>query len=288
MRRRLTPRRAPSPPPPARPPARARPARPRAPRPALPSVRAGGRTGGRRVAAGLPSRTALLRPARHSTCARRGCSRLTGRPPPAPARPPARCPISGRRAAAARPRRAGTGGPTQAPGKPGLPCDPRRREPRARPSGRSQTAAAEPANGERGRRHNVERPRNVNTPERAARHVRGRRQPPGDEPLGRPGPAAHKEAPQSREQRPISQVTARSITLTTTIPVPFVLASSQNPWSSRDFILCSREVPQDTGPSQFATVFPGPRDWLEGASNGDQLSGSRCDEAQPHHHILNP
>ncbi|XP_050022102.1 translation initiation factor IF-2-like isoform X2 [Alexandromys fortis] len=200
MRRRLTPRRAPSPPPPARPPARARPARPRAPRPALPSVRAGGRTGGRRVAAGLPSRTALLRPARHSTCARRGCSRLTGRPPPAPARPPARCPISGRRAAAARPRRAGTGGPTQAPGKPGLPCDPRRREPRARPSGRSQTAAAEPANGERGRRHNVERPRNVNTPERAARHVRGRRQPPGDEPLGRPGPAAHKEAPQSREQ----------------------------------------------------------------------------------------
>lgn len=89
-------------------------------------------------------------------------------------------------------------------------------------------------------------------------------------------------------QRPVSQATARSVTLTATIPVPFVLTSSQNPWSSRDFILCSREVPQDTGPSQFATVFPGPRDWLEGASNGDQLSGSRCDEAQPHHHILNP
>lgn len=60
--------------------------------------------------------------------------------------------------------------------------------------------AAEPANGERGRRHNVERPRNVNTPERAARHVRGRSQPPGDEPLGRPGPSAHRKAPQPREQ----------------------------------------------------------------------------------------
>lgn len=49
-------------------------------------------------------------------------------------------------------------------------------------------------------------------------------------------------------QRPVSQVTA--------IPVPFVLASSQNPWGSLDFVFCSREAPQGTGPCPLAHHLP--------------------------------
>lgn len=86
-------------------------------------------------------------------------------------------------------------------GNPGLQ---RRGSPRARPSGRSEAAAQEPANGKSGRRHNVERPQNVNTPGRAARHVRSGRCPRGQGRPGHPGAAAHWKAPEPPRMRYVS------------------------------------------------------------------------------------
>lgn len=65
-----------------------------------------------------------------------------------------------------------------------------------------------------------------------------------------------KTIPFQPAQRPISQVIARSVKLTTTVTVPFVWASFRNPWSSQDFIFCSREAPQDTGLCQLTHHLP--------------------------------
>lgn len=65
-----------------------------------------------------------------------------------------------------------------------------------------------------------------------------------------------KAIPFQPAQRPIFPVIARSIKLTTTVTVPFVWASFRNPWSSRDFIFCSRDAPRDTGPCRLAHHLP--------------------------------
>lgn len=91
----------------------------------------------------------------------------------------------------------------------------------------------------------------------------------------------NQDDPGQYAQRPVSQVIAHSVKLTATITVPFVWASSHNPWSSLDFIFFSREASQYHVHVSQHTMFPVPGDWLEGASNGNQLSWSHCSETHP-------
>lgn len=151
MRRRLTPRTAPSPPPPARPPSS--PAR-AAPCPQC--ARAAGRApSGRRAA--LPAPAPPPRPALHLRAPASLLPVLVSphRLPHAvqltPSLPRWRWDLGVSDGRSARPGRGGAR-PRPGLGEPGSSPRPGAREPRARPSGRSEAAAEGPANGERGRR----------------------------------------------------------------------------------------------------------------------------------------
>ncbi|XP_076419706.1 uncharacterized protein LOC107400982 [Peromyscus maniculatus bairdii] len=192
-------------------------ARPRAPRPAL-SAR--GLPGGRRVAAGLPSRPLLLRPARRFTCARLRASSPCWCPPTG-SRTPSSSPrpshggagISGCQTAARR-GLAGEGrGPAQASGNPGLPRDPGRgsRGP-APPGGARRRLRGRPMASEDGGGAGQWRARTAAQRGAAAecKHA-GARGPPRAEPepsagrraarsLPQPRAAAHRKAPRPRDE----------------------------------------------------------------------------------------
>lgn len=233
MRRRLTPRPAPSPPP-----ARARPARPRAPRPAL-SAR--GRAGGRAGAEWPddcppgPRSSALLgaSPARAAAARPRGSSPMVvahHRLPHAFQVAPGPLTVALRSrgvrlrfSAAFWERRRG---PAQALAVRGggwgrTPKSPQRlweREPEGPPH------REELANGRRGRQHNVERPQNVNTSERAARHVRSRSPQPGDERSGAGGSA------RERASAPLDEVRRSPVPVSRRAVAPLLpTAPSQSP-----------------------------------------------------------